>query len=325
MHRYDTSPELTKKYISSVWKTLPKYIRQTVLLPSPTLSKQLDCDLTIATETFQYTGSFKFRPAYNLISSISQKNVIAGSSGNFGQAVAFACKLLGKTCTVVMPDTTARVKIDSVKSYGANIDLINVRKISRNGRVKQLLEKYPEAFEAKAFDDYRVVAGNSTLGKEILSYLDFDVIVVPIGGGGLSSGIVIARDYLNAKTRIIGAEPVPGNDAAISFRTGKLTPNEHEAITIADGARTLSLGKLNWEILRNGLEEIIEVVDEKTLEALRLYFRHVNLKVEPTGALSLGALLVNPAKFKGKRVCVIVSGGNVDPSVYAKAILRVKS
>lgn len=320
MHNYNLAPKLNKNYIRSVWNNLPKYIRPTLLLPSKILSKQFGCDLTIATETFQYTGSFKFRPAYNLISGISRKDVIAGSSGNFGQAVALACVLLGKTCTVVMPDTTARVKIGSVKSYGAKVDLINIRKISRIDRVKQLLKKYPDSFEARAFDDYRVVAGNSTLGKEIFSFMDFDIIVVPVGGGGLSSGIIISRDFLNKKTQIIGVEPMAGNDAAISLRTGKLTSNEFEADTIADGARTHSLGKLNWEILRSGIEEIIEVKDEKTLEALRLYFLYVNLKVEPTGALSLGALLTNPSRFKGKKVCVIVSGGNVDPTVYAESI-----
>jgi threonine dehydratase len=166
-----------------------------------------------------------------------------------------------------------------------------------------------------------VVAGNSTLGMEILRASDFDAIIVPIGGGGLSSGQVIARDHTRAHAEIIGAEPLPGNDAARSLRSGVLTHNEQEPATIADGARTLGLGRLNWEILQRGVAGIIEVPDEITLEALRQYFRYVNLKVEPTGALALGALMTAPERFQGKRVCCIVSGGNVDPAVYAQALL----
>jgi threonine dehydratase len=322
MPLYATAPQLTDEYITSVWETLPRYVRPTLLLPSPALSAQLNCDLTIASETFQYTGSFKFRAAYNLLSSISQQRVVTASSGNFGQAVAYACKLLGKTCTVVMPDTSAQVKIAAVQSHGGIVDLIDVRKLSRNDRAQQLLTERPGAFYAQAYDDYRVVAGNSTLSKEILSASDFDVLVVPVGGGGLCSGQIIARDHLHARTEIIGAEPLPGNDAARSLHSGQLIHNEHEPDTIADGARTLSLGVLNWEIIQRGIADIIEVPDALTLEALRRYFLYANLKVEPTGALSLGALLTQPERFQGKRVCCIVSGGNVDPVVYARALLE---
>ena len=320
---YSTAPELTDAYIASVWETLPGHVRPTFLLPSPALSARLGCEVTIASETFQHTGSFKFRAAYNLLSSIPQQTIVAASSGNFGQAVAYASKLLGKICTVVMPLTSAQVKIAAVRSYGGIVDLIDVSKISRSERVQQLLAKQPGAFQAQAYDDYRVVVGNSTLGKDILSTADFDVVLVPVGGGGLSSGLVVARDHLGTKTEIIGAEPLPGNDAARSLQSGHLIRNEQEPATVADGARTLSLGMLNWEILRQGLADIIAVPDALTLEALRSYFLFVNLKVEPTGALALGALLAHPERFSGKRVCCIVSGGNVDPAIYAQTLLAV--
>src|SRR6266700_850941 len=240
MSHYTLAPELTDEYISTVWNDLPRHLRPTLLLPSEALSAQLGCDLTVAGETFQFTGSFKFRAAYNLLSSIPQQQVVTASSGNFGQAIAYASKLLGKTSTVVMPATSALVKIDAVRSYGGIVDLIDVHEISRDERVQQLLAEQPGAFRAQAYDDYRVVAGNSTLGKDILTAADFDVLVVPVGGGGLCSGQVIARDYLQAKTEIIGAEPLPGNDAARSLRSGQLVRNEREPSTIADGARTLS-------------------------------------------------------------------------------------
>lgn len=316
-----TAPELTNSYIDEVWERLPRVVRPTLLLPAPQLSQKFQCDITLVTETFQYTGSFKFRAAYNLLSAILQQNVITASSGNFGQAVAYACQLLGKHCTIVMPSTSAQVKIEAVRSYGGNVDLIDVRKISRAERVTELLAENPEAFQAHAYDDYRVVAGNSTLGKEIFAAAEFDVILVPVGGGGLSSGLVVARDHLGKSTTIIGAEPLLGNDASRSLRSGILQRNEHEPATIADGARTISLGQLNWEIVRRGLEDIIEVDDETTTRALQYAFRYNNLKVEPTGALALGALLTQPERFKGQRVCCVISGGNVDPGLYAQLLV----
>lgn len=320
--QYNAAPTLTNDYITKTWETLPSHVRPTTLLPCPcpALSDQLNCDVTIATETFQYTGSFKFRAAYNLLARIPQHDIVAASSGNFGQAIAYASKLLGKRCTIVMPDTSAQVKVAAVQAYGGIADLIDVRKISRAERVAQLMRDNPSAFQAQAYDDYRVVVGNSTLGKEIFQAAHFDVIIAPVGGGGLSSGIVLARDYLNAPTEIIGAEPLLGNDAARSFKSGRLLRNEHEPATIADGARTISLGTLNWEILQHGLSDIVEVSDEIIRKAVQHCFRYVNLKVEPTGALSIGAVFAQPERFRGKRVCCIVSGGNVDPATYARII-----
>ncbi len=320
MPQYITAPELTDDYIHTVWETLPQHVRPTFLLPSQALSEQLGCEITIASETFQYTGSFKFRAAYNLLSSVPEPHIVAASSGNFGQAVSYASKLLGKSCIIVMPNTSAQVKVASVLSYGGVADLIDVREISRVGRVQQLLAQFPGSFAAPAYDDYRVVAGNSTLGKDIFSTAPFDFVIVPVGGGGLISGITVARDHLQSHTRIIGAEPLPGNDAARSLQSGQLQHNEHEPDTIADGARTLSLGKINWEVVQQGVDDIIEVPDKVTLDALRRYFRYANLKVEPTGALALGAMLAQPSRFYGKKVCCVVSGGNVDPLVYAQAL-----
>lgn len=322
MRTYTSAPNLTQTYISTVWETLPSHLRPPCFLPVPGLSQQFQCEIIIASETFQYTGSFKFRAAYNLLSEIPHKHIIAASSGNFGQAVANACSLLGKTCTIVMPEASARVKIEAVRAYGGNVDLIDVHKISRAERVTQLMKEQPEAFEAPAYDDYRVVAGNSTLGKDIFASKTFDSIIAPVGGGGLSAGLVVARDYLNLRTEIVGVEPVSANDAARSLRSGQLVRNDQEPATIADGVRTISLGKINWEILSQGLENIIEVPEDLIITALRYYFRYLNLKVEPTGALTLAALLAQPERFQGKRVCCVASGGNVDPSVYAQLLLE---
>ncbi len=324
MLMYTTAPELTEAYISTVWETLPRFIRSTLLLPCPcpALAQRFHCDVTIASETFQYTGSFKFRAAYNLLSSIPHQRVVTASSGNFGQAIAYASQLLGKTCTVVMPSTSARVKIEAVQSYGGVVDLIDVQHVSRAERVAQLLHEQPDAFQAQAYDDYRVIAGNSTLGKDIFCSDTFDIVVAPVGGGGLSSGIIIARDYVQAQTEIIGAEPLLGNDAARSLKSGHLQQNAQEPQTIADGARTVSLGKLNWEIIQHGMADIIEVPDDLIIQAVRHCFRYTNLKVEPTGALTLAAMFAQPERFAGKRVCCIVSGANVDPALYAHILAQ---
>ena len=298
---------------------LVEAIRPTTFIQSSKLRDHLGLDITIATETFQHTGSFKFRAAYNLASSVEQEEILSASSGNFGQALAYACKLVGKRCTVVMPETSAKVKIDAVLGFGATVDLIDTNVIGRNERVEQLAREMPDAYFASAYDDRYVIAGNSTLGDE-LAVEDFDVVISPVGGGGLISGIVTGLKRHMQPTVVLGSEPAQANDAARSLKAGELIPNEKEPMTIADGARTISLGNLNWPIIKENVPEIIEVSDERIIEAVRLYFGLVNLKCEPTGAISLGAVLENTSKFEGRRICLIVSGGNVDPAVYRDLI-----
>jgi threonine dehydratase len=300
-------------------KSLREAIRPTCFIESEKLRRELGIDLWVASETFQHTGSFKFRAAYNLALNVGQDEILTASSGNFGQALAFACQLAGKKCTVVMPETSAAVKIEAVRNYGATVDLVDTRSVGRNERVAELSLQMPDAYFASAYDDLHVIEGNSTLGDE-LAEKDFDVVVAPIGGGGLSSGIVTGLNRNDSETRVIGAEPLLGNDAARSLKAGKIIVNEFEPATIADGARTISLGNLNWEILSNGLQEIVEVSEENIAEAVRLYYGLANLKVEPTGALPLGAILEDVEKFADKKVCVVVSGGNVDAEVYRQIL-----
>ncbi|NOT49066.1 MAG: pyridoxal-phosphate dependent enzyme [Acidobacteria bacterium] len=297
-------------------------IRPTTFLRSSKLCDYLGLDLTIATETFQHTGSFKFRAAYNLALNVPNDAILTASSGNFGQALAYACKLLGKECTVVMPVTSAQVKINAVRGYGATVDLVDTKVVGRNERVAQLAETMPDAYLASAYDDQHVIDGNSTLGDE-LSQKDFDVILVPVGGGGLISGTITGLCRNGNTAKVYGAEPLLGNDAARSLKAGKIIANETEPMTIADGARTISLGNLNWPIIQNGVADIIEVSDENIAEAVRLYFSLANLKSEPTGALTLGAILSRPEMFTAKKVCLIVSGGNVDARIYREILNSV--
>ncbi|MGI8555151.1 MAG: threonine ammonia-lyase [Pyrinomonadaceae bacterium] len=300
-------------------KSLLEAIRPTVFIESEKLKTFLNLDLTIASETFQHTGSFKFRAAYNLALNVENDEILTASSGNFGQALAYACKLTGKKCTVVMPETSAKVKIEAVKNYGATVDLVDTKKVGRNERVLQLAEQMAGVYVASAYDDLFVIEGNSTLGDE-LSTRNFDIVIAPVGGGGLSSGIIKGLRKNNQTTEVFGAEPLLANDAFRSLKAGKIIPNETEPATIADGARTISLGKHNWEIIKSGIAEIAEVSDEKITEAVRLLFSLANLKCEPTGALPLGAILENSDKFKNKKICAVVSGGNVDTEIYRQIL-----
>ena len=291
--------------------------RKTTFIEAPRLSKRLGVELTIASETFQHTGSFKFRAAYNVASKVSERKIIAASSGNFGQAMAYACSLLGKTCIIVMPSTSAQVKIDAVREYGGTVDLTDVRVKGRAERVAELARDHRDAYVASPFDDPLVIEGNATLGIELAEFgREFDYVVAPIGGGGLSSGIITGLRAGGGNAKVVAAEPLMANDAARSLRAGHIVVNETEPQTIADGARTVSVGVHNWSVLKNGLSSVVEVPEGNIKEGVRLLFSLANLKAEPTGALPIGALLTAPHMFRDQRVCCVISGGNVDPEVY---------
>lgn len=278
----------------------------------------------IASEALQHTGSFKYRAAINVVLSSDSNHFATVSSGNFGQALAYACKTQNRKCTILMPETSAQVKIDAVRDFGANIELVDVTQKGRSEWLAEFLAKSDEPIQSVSpYDEDEVIEGNSTLGEELAKYAyQFNSVVVPIGGGGLSSGVVTGLKRKGINKLVIGAEPAMANDASQSLRKGKLIKLDHEPMTIADGVRTLSLGQKNWDILKTGLSEVIEVEEEQIEIAVKLYFEKANLKVEPTGALSLAAVISNKDKFIDKKPLCIISGGNVDPHLYAKLISK---
>lgn len=298
-------------------------VRPTTIIEAPRLSAKLGARVILASETFQITGSFKFRAAFHLASRVPETLIIAASSGNFGQALACASSMLGKSSIIVMPLNSAKVKVDAVREYGGAVELVDVRVKSRSERLAEIAQQHPDAYVASAYDDPLVIEGNASLGRELAALpYDFDAIVAPVGGGGLSAGIVKGIRESGKRIPIVGAEPLLGNDAARSLRAGLVVANESEPETIADGARTLKLGHLNWEILRDGLEGIVEVNEREIEAATRALFDLANLKAEPTGALSIAALLTDPGRFRDRTVCCVVSGGNVDAALYAQIISR---
>jgi threonine dehydratase len=298
--------------------------RPTTIVDAPRLAKRLGIDLFIATETFQETGSFKFRAAANVAANVPNPVLLAASSGNFGQALARAATLAGKRAIVVMPSRSAKVKIDAVRDFGGEVVFVDTAKETRAAKVAEVAARHPDAYLGSAYDDELVIEGNASLGRELAdlagSGRTFDAVVVPVGGGGLSSGIVRGLRDRGSSAEVWGAEPLLSNDAARSLREGRLVRQEQEGDTVADGARTLSLGDRNWAILEHGLAGVIEVDEPEIRAAVRLHSELANLKCEPTGALTLGALLAAPQRFRGKRVCLIVSGGNVDPALYREIL-----
>jgi threonine dehydratase len=302
-------------------EVLRQAVRPTTFIHSRTLSDLAGANVVIASETFQHTGSFKFRAAYNVAQQTAAPHLIAASSGNFGQALACACQLLHKRCTIVMPATSAQVKVDAVKRYGGIVEMVDTTKVSRADRVMQLALEHPDAQVVSAYDDQLVIDGNSSLGEELVEYGEkFDAVVVPVGGGGLASGIIRALQRHHDHTTVYGAEPKIANDAYLSLQKGEIVKNSAEPQSIADGARTLSVGLNNWPILQSGLRAIIEVEEAQIEDTVRILFTAANLKVEPTGALSVAALLARKDWFKNQTVCCIVSGGNVDADVYRRII-----
>ncbi len=313
--------------LPAIWAQVRRQVRPTTFIESARLDRSLghDIRLLLVSETFQETGSFKLRAALAAALHSEASHLLTASSGNFGAGLARAAALTGKQCTVVMPHRSAGIKIESVREEGARVDLIDTDQTSRADRVAELTRQIQGVEVVSPYNDPRVIAGNGSLGDEIFEREVPDAIVTPVGGGGLSSGLVTARDRMAPATTVVGAEPALANDAARSLRAGELLSCERESNTLCDGARTLSLGKLNFQILRTGLAEIVEVQETWVADTVRWLFDRANLLVEPTGALALAAVRQRPESFAGQRVACIVSGGNVDPSSYARLLSETAS
>ncbi len=298
--------------------------RPTTIVEAPRLAARLGVDLFLAVETFQETGSFKFRAAANVAANVPHQTLIAASSGNFGQALARAAQLAGKRAIIVMPASSAKVKVDAVRQFGGEVVFVDTKLETRAAKVAEVFAAHPDAYLGSAYDDPWVIAGNASLGRELAALAragrPFDAVIVPLGGGGLTAGMVQGLRESGHEAAVWGAEPLLANDGAQSLRAGRIVKAEREGATIADGARTLALGVHNWAILQHGLAGIVEVDEPEIREAVCLLSALANVKAEPTGALTTGALLASPERFRDRRVCCVVSGGNVDPQVYLEIL-----
>ncbi|MEW6734844.1 MAG: threonine/serine dehydratase [Acidobacteriota bacterium] len=303
---------------------LAPYIHRTPLLTSRTISSLVGSQVRLKAENLQRAGSFKIRGAMNKLLSLSTAQrsggVVAFSSGNHAQGVALAAGLLGIKATIVMPEDAIPIKVSATKSYGAEVVQAGVNAATRSQVASDLVNK-TGATLVPPFDDPFIVAGQGTIGLEIMQeWPEVDTVVVPMGGGGLLSGITFALKELNAKIRIYGVEPEAGNDGQRSLHTGKIVTIDPPK-TIADGARTTAIGELPFSIIRERIEDIVTVPDEALLGAIRLLAIHSKIIVEPTGALAVAALLMGKIPAH-KNTIAVLSGGNVTPEILSQALSR---
>ncbi|WP_439675422.1 threonine ammonia-lyase [Embleya sp. MST-111070] len=296
---------------------------RTPLLPS--LHGDADRPLWLKPESLQPIGAFKIRGAYNAIAALTDaersRGVVAHSSGNHAQAVAYAARLFGAKAVIVMPDTTPQVKIDATHALGAEVVIVTPER--RDTAAGELAEEHGYAF-VPPYDDARIIAGQGTAGLEITEDLPtVDTVLVPVSGGGLISGIAAAVKLTSPHTKVIGVEPELAADAAESFRTGVRTTwsTTQTYRTIADGLRTTSVGVLPFAHIQAYVDDIVTVTEDQIREAMRFLGLRARLVAEPAGAVATAAYLFRKdALPAGREHVAVVSGGNVDPALYAEVM-----
>lgn len=292
------------------------HIHRTPVMTSRTLNEMTGTDIVFKCENFQRMGAFKMRGAMNAALCLSeeqrQHGVVTHSSGNFAQALALSAKTVGIEAWIVMPSDAPLVKKDAVRGYGGEIIECDPDVRSRESTAERVQKEYGATF-LHPFNDYQVITGQGTAGLELLQdHPDLDIIMAPVGGGGLISGCALAAHYFGNGCRTIGGEPSVVDDAARSLASGKLETNA-TTVTIADGLRT-QLGDKTLPIMLSHVERIICVEEDEIVAAMRLIWERMKIIVEPSGAVPLAALLRDKDAFAGQKVGVILSGGNVDLS-----------
>lgn len=293
-------------------KRIENYAHFTPLLTSKSLNKIFENELFFKCENFQKVGAFKFRGGFNAVSNLenSKQGVATHSSGNFAQALALTAKINNIPAYIVMPENAPKVKKDAVAAYGAEIIFCKPTLDARESTLQKVIEKTNATF-IHPYDNFDVISGNGTIGLEIIERVnDLDFIIVPVGGGGLMSGVSIAIKNLSPQTKIIGAEPQGADDAYRSLKENKIIPSVNPN-TIADGLLT-SLSHLTFEIIKANVDNIITVKDQDIIKAMRLIWERMKIIVEPSAAITLAVLLSNKFDVKNKKIALLLSGGNVD-------------
>jgi len=304
----------SKENIISAAKRIQPYINKTPVLTSATFNRMFGASLFFKCENFQKVGAFKSRGAVNAVFSMEDevvsKGVATHSSGNHAQALARAARLRNVPAYIVMPRNAPQVKIDAVKNYGGNITFCEPTLQAREETLKQVIKK-TGAVEVHPYDNYRIIEGQATCALELIEDAGApDLLLCPVGGGGLLGGTVLSANYFSKKTEVIACEPAGADDAYRSFKAGKLIPSVNPK-TIADGLLT-SLGKRNFPIMMKYVKDIVTVSDGAIIEAMRLIYERMKIVIEPSSAVPLAVLLENKVNVKGKTVGIIISGGNVD-------------
>lgn len=300
--------------IQSAHRRIIPFIHRTPVLTSRLLNTIAGCEMFFKCENFQKVGAFKFRGATNAVLSLTddqkKAGVVTHSSGNHAAALALAAGMNGIRAFIVMPENAPSVKKDAVAGYGALITFCKPTLQAREETCRNIMET-EGATLVHPYDNFGVICGQGTASLELLEEInDLDVVIAPVGGGGLMSGTSTCVKGISRKTVVIGAEPLNANDAWKSFTTGILTPSVNP-LTIADGLLT-SLSELTFSIIRKNVDDIFTVSEESIISAMKLVWERMKIIIEPSSATVFAVVMENRQFFRGKRTGLIISGGNVD-------------
>ena len=314
----------TKEDIIAAHDRIRPYVHKTPVLTSSSLDEMAGCEIAFKCENFQKIGAFKARGAMNAALSLPkealEKGIATHSSGNHAQAIARAARILNTKSYIVMPSTSPDIKKKGVRAFGGEIFECEPTLKAREETLAKVVSK-TGATEIHPFNNYDVIAGQATATKELIEEVGkLDVVMAPVGGGGLLSGTALAAKYFSPSTIVIAAEPEGADDAYRSLKSGKIEPSQSD--TVADGLLT-SLGDKNFPIIKDLVKEIITVSDREIVRAMRLMWERMKIIVEPSCAVPLAALLKRKESFAGKKVGIILSGGNVDLARAFKLFLEL--
>jgi threonine dehydratase len=306
------TPELSD--IQAAHSRISPFIHWTPVLSSQQLNKMFNCELFLKCENFQKVGAFKFRGATNAVLSLTpaerSKGVVTHSSGNHAAALALAAKMNAVKANIVMPENAPVVKKNAVAGYGAEITFCKPTLAAREKSTHYIMER-TGATLVHPYDNFHVICGQGTAALELLEEKsDLEIVIAPVGGGGLLSGTSTCVKGINKEILVIGAEPLNANDAFISFTTGKITPSVNP-LTVADGLLT-SLSELTFSIIKNNVDQIFTATEDSIISCMLLVWERMKIVIEPSSATVLAIVKENPDFFKYKKVGLIISGGNVD-------------
>lgn len=296
-----------KENIADITKVTP-------IFTSQQLSRRCENDMYLKAEHLQKTGSFKIRGATNKVKQAVKDGatfITAASSGNHGQAVAYIANKLGVRATIVVPEDASRCKVDAIEAYNGTIERCGMTSADRIPRAKTLAKEMDGVF-IPPYDDPFIMAGQGTIGMEILDQVkDVDVVVVPVGGGGLTAGVLTVVKELKPEVKVVGVEPETANDSYLSLQNNKITSIE-DAPTIADGLRTSQPGDLTFPILQKYLDELVLVTEDEIRQALTIVLERMKQMIEPSSAVTIAAAMNGKLGVRRKKVVAIISGGNID-------------
>lgn len=307
--------------VAAAAERIKDFINKTPVLTSRTVNNEFEAEVFFKCENFQRVGAFKFRGAMNALLQFNETQkkagVVAFSSGNHAQAIALSSKILGIPATIIMPKDAPAAKMAATREYGGNIVEFDRYTEDREKIGKEIAEKNGLTL-IPSYDHPHVIAGQGTAAKELFEEVgDLDYLFVCLGGGGLLAGSALSARQLSPNCKIYGVEPALGNDGQMSFKKGEII-NIDTPPTIADGAQTQYLGKLTFPIIQQKVDDILTVTDEELINAMKFFAERMKMVVEPTGCLGFAAARNLKDELKGKRIGIIISGGNVDISKYAE-------